>query len=352
MGREHDLLDEAVRHQVYVEGVSTHTAGEVKARLAKVEKVVVDALGGQEITGLDADQLAGVLREIQQAELEVMTDGLGHLSGLLEKLALYETGYTAAALSAATRGIKIKTLKAGAAYQAALDNPLAATGEMLDGFLEDWTVKQSKAVANVVAKGYANGWSNSEILQVVRGTKAKGYRDGIVEQVGRNAEIVVRTAVQHVANTARMETWAKNSDVVQGYKIVATLDAATCSVCGALDIARVYQLGEGPTLPIHPGCRCTTGPVIAEEFAFLDEGATRSSATGYVPADETYYQWLQRQPASFQADAIGPTRAALLRDGGLSADEFARLNLGRNFQPRTLDEMRRKHPDAFERAGQ
>lgn len=49
--------------------------------------------------------------------------------------------------------------------------------------------------------------------------------------------------------------------------------------------------------------------------------------------------------------AIGTTRAKLLRSGGLSAERFAELQLGTNFQPLTLDEMRRLEPKAFARAG-
>jgi len=87
------------------------------------------------------------------------------------------------------------------------------------------------------------------------------------------------------------------------------------------------------------------------KYDFLDEGATRSSASGYVDGDLTYYEWLKTQPEAFQDSAIGPTRGKLLRDGGLTAEEFARLNLGRNFEPLTLEEMRKLEPTAFQRAG-
>ena len=66
--------------------------------------------------------------------------------------------------------------------------------------------------------------------------------------------------------------------------------------------------------------------------------------------DLTYYEWLKTQPTQFQNTALGPTRAKLFKDGGISADEFARLNLGRDFEPLTLDEMRAKMPEVFERA--
>ena len=84
---------------------------------------------------------------------------------------------------------------------------------------------------------------------------------------------------------------------------------------------------------------------------FLDKGATRSSVNGYVDADLTYYQWLKRQPAAFQDLAVGPARGKLLRNGGINSERFSELQLDRNFQPLTLDEMRQLEPQAFARAG-
>jgi hypothetical protein len=70
-----------------------------------------------------------------------------------------------------------------------------------------------------------------------------------------------------------------------------------------------------------------------------------------VPASQSYYAWLKTQPAAFQDSVIGPTRGALFRRGGLSAQRFAELQLGKNFKPIDLDAMRKLEPVAFERAG-
>ncbi|MNR66542.1 hypothetical protein D3C85_1900820 [compost metagenome] len=68
-------------------------------------------------------------------------------------------------------------------------------------------------------------------------------------------------------------------------------------------------------------------------------------------ADLSYYNWLKQQPASFQDRAIGPVRAKLFREGGLSIERFAELQLDRNFSPLTLAQMKAIEPLAFERAG-
>jgi hypothetical protein len=98
-------------------------------------------------------------------------------------------------------------------------------------------------------------------------------------------------------------------------------------------------------------CRSTIVPVLDERFAFLRKGATQQSQFGPVDAKLTYFEWLKQQPAAFQDAAIGKAKGQLLRNGGLSAQRFAELQLSRNFKPLTLLEMQRLEPLAFERAG-
>ena len=57
----------------------------------------------------------------------------------------------------------------------------------------------------------------------------------------------------------------------------------------------------------------------------------RSSLDGGAPAGQTYQQWLKRQPKEFQDDVLGPTKAALFRDGELSLDKFVDMRSGKPF---------------------
>ena len=120
-------------------------------------------------------------------------------------------------------------------------------------------------------------------------------------------------------------------------------------ICRSLD-HRVFKVGEGRRPPFHINCRSTLILVLDEKYRGKGNSNQRASKDGLV-ANESYYEWLKTQPKSFQDDALGKKRAALFRDGGLSADDFARLNLNKNFEPLTLDEMRAKNPTAFEKAG-
>lgn len=353
MASDKHLLDIATRHQVYLERLKSGQVKSMGTALRRLEKAITEVVGGLGATNmadLTKKQLNETLVNLRNAQVKVMLEMLDDLMPALEELAGYEAEFEAKSIEQAVAAVSLTVPVASAAYQAALKQPLSATGELLEPFLKDWTAKEIAAVNNLVRKGYADGWTNQQLVQAIRGTKKLNYSDGIVARIGRNADAVVRTAIQHVASTARMETWAANADVIEGYRWVSTLDNKTTPTCRSLD-GQVFKLGRGPRPPVHIRCRSTTVAEVDPKYDFLDEGATRSSASGYVDGDLTYYEWLKTQPEAFQDSAIGPTRGKLLRDGGLTAEEFARLNLGRNFEPLTLEEMRKLEPAAFERAG-
>jgi hypothetical protein len=116
-----------------------------------------------------------------------------------------------------------------------------------------------------------------------------------------------------------------------------------------------FPLDKGPRPPLHISCRCALTPVLDAKFAAFGKGAQRASrgAEGGAPVAGTltYFDWLSDQPASFQDQAIGKTRGALLRSGDLTATEFGRLQVDKNFAPITLDRMREIDPIAFKKAG-
>jgi hypothetical protein len=171
--------------------------------------------------------------------------------------------------------------------------------------------------------------------------------DGVVKRIPRTARDAAARAGIKVGDNMR----------VRGYRWVSILDSQTSQVCRSLD-GQTFSFGKGPLPPAHPNCRSN---IVAELLGrwmkrdakgrFAKDERTRPTPDGAVPARVTYYDWLKTQEAAFQDDVLGVTRAALFRKGGLSAEAFARLNLDRNFEPMTLDEMRKRAPLIFKRAG-
>lgn len=354
------LTDIATRHQVFLERLKTHHADDfalVFDKLNIATRAALAELTGPKVSDASKTALNSILSDLRRTNLEFLDAAQEDLFSNLEKLAGYEAGFEARSFQSVAASVRLKTPEAADAFSDALARPLSVNGQLLDPFVSKWAEGEVGRVNDTVRKAWGDGWSVDRLTSAINGTKRLNYTDGILGIPGtsaavarRNARSVARTAVQHVASSARMATWEANADVVNGYRFVATLDSKTTQVCRSLD-GNVYELGEGPIPPVHIGCRSTTVAIVDPSLDFLDEGATRSSDDGYVPADLTYYDWLKTQSAEFQDEAVGKTRGQLFRNGGLSVDEFASLNLGRNFQPLTLAEMQKLEPLAFKRAG-
>lgn len=348
-------FDVAARQQVYLERAKAGELVKLRATIKEAAKVVSQRLTNGELTAFSQARYERLLAKIREELAAIYGGYTAELRDDLRELAVIEKEQDAAALAALAGTADEPTV--AQVFAAALARPLSTgngTGQLLQPFIKDWSEKAVEQVDSTIRLGFFNGDTNAQIVRNIRGTKANNYKDGVLDLTYRQGSAVVQTAMQHVAQVARSEVWAANSDIVHSYEWVSTLDSRTSPTCQSLD-GRVFPIGKGPLPPAHINCRSTTVPVLTGMFAEFAQGGQRPSvgADGVerVPAKTTYYEWLKTQPAAFQDDAIGPTRGALLRRGGISAEEFARLSLGRNFEPLTLEEMRQKDPLAFKRAG-
>lgn len=350
------LLEQTTRHSVMLERLK---AGEVKKferYLRQIDTVVRDQLTRKELTTYSRQRLEEFLARVDGKLLDIYMAYSDVVQADLVDIALYESTFEANSLGNALSIDAV--VPSNAVIRAAVfAYPLQVTGldggKLLRPFISGWTRSESMRVTNAIRLGFGQGQTNAEIVKAIRGTAEQNFNDGILAVSNRNARSVVQTAIQHVATTARMETLKANQDVVLGYRWVSTLDKKTSAQCKSLD-GRVFRLGKGPLPPAHINCRSTTVPStkLSDTFA---KGATRASIGDsggeQVNAGLGYYDWLATQSASFQDAALGPVRGKLFRDGGLTPDKFAALQLSTNFKPLTLEQMKALEPQMFERAG-
>jgi SPP1 gp7 family putative phage head morphogenesis protein len=356
MAANQALLDATIRHAVFLERLKAGEVQKFAPFLKEIDRSLRDRLTQSDMTSYTRKRLEKLLDEVDSLLLGIFTRFTDQLTLDLIDLATYESQFEATSLTkAAPVGVSFEAAvpTATAIRTAVQSNPLSVRGtdggKLLKPFIKDWTTAERNRITGAIRQGFFEGQTNFQIIQKIRGTAALKYADGILATTDRNASTVVRTAIQHVASQARMETANANSDVVPEIELVATLDSKTSQVCRSLDKRR-FPVNSGPRPPFHPNCR-TTFVMITKFSELLAQGATRASQNGQVSADLDYYHWLQQQPASFQDTAIGPVRAKLFRNGGLSVERFTELQLDRNFKPLTLVQMKGLEPLAFERAG-
>ena len=356
-----ELINIATRHQVYLERLKTGEANKVGDFLKNMDKSISARLANKNLTEFSRNRLNQLLLSVN-ADMNILAQ---EFSKTVAKqsidLAQYEAGFELRALEKISAAEYVVPA-AAAITVAVLNNPLTmlgfGNGQLLEPFVKDMSKKTLDKVAGAIMSGYYEGQTTNQILQRIRGTRAAKFKDGIVGEMNRSAKTITRTALQHASSQAREQVWAENADIVKKVRWVSTLDGRTTSRCRALDgqVFKENPVRKGPRPPLHLNCRSTIVAVPDARFAFLQEDATRSARNSKgkvisVPADETYYSWLKRQPKKFQESIIGKNRTKLLNNGGLTSEKFSKLQLNKEFQPITLQEMQKLEPLAFEKAG-
>lgn len=218
-----------------------------------------------------------------------------------------------------------------------------------------------------ILDGITSGTTTDDLIRSLNGTRSLRYKDGVREVTRRGLTALVRTSINHATNQGRQMVWEANEGLIAGVRWVSTLDTRTTPICRERD-GKVGPVSPGPDWspprgaarldppgarpPAHPNCRSTTVAVtkswrqLGFDIDDLPEG-TRASMDGQVPANTTYFEWLNRQSAATQEEALGPARLKLWKEGGITPDRFQN-DEGHLF---TLAELRRRQPQAFKDAG-
>lgn len=225
--------------------------------------------------------------------------------------------------------------------------PLRLDGKMgvtLDELLDAFTDTERKKITNAIRLAHHDGLPNAKLVQMIRGTRARNYQDGILAITTRHAKTIAHTGTAIVASQAKQQFIHDNKDIIKGIKILATLDLRTSSICRGLD-GVFMPLDKARYPPYHFNCRSS--------FEIVYDGyqtpKQRASMDGVVK-NQSYYEWLKNQPAQYQDEVLGKTRAKLFRDGGMTVERFRALQLDKHFTPLTLEQMRALEPKAFEKA--
>jgi len=346
-----------IRNQVLLEGLKEGEHRKFAKFLRDLSNQIIKRLESEGQTIRTKRRLQILLTDFNEIQNLIYSEYVGFLGENLEDITIDQAEFETQALNQTVNNFDSVTPAPVQLLTASRVVPMSVQGltskPLLKPFIKDWTTDSINRVNTVIQQGFAQGKTVNQMSLEIRGTKQQKFKNGVLAKINRDNRAIVRTAIQHVASVARTETMQQNSDLVKGYQVVATLDSSTTAICRGLD-GRNFKIGEGPSPPFHVGCRTTTVAILDERFDFLDEDAKRPAVgekkIGQVAADKTYYEWLITQSAKFQNSVIGVNRGKLLRNGGLTAEEFGRLSLDKNFQPLTLDEMRAKRPEVFEEA--
>lgn len=361
------ILSEAIRHMEALQRYDNGVVARIIALLNRSDRRLMAELAAR-LENMDAgsftmQRLESLLTSIWSLNSEAYAQIGRELTEELKQFVPYEVSYQEQMLKTHVPvGVHVAAVSAEQVYAAALSRPFQ--GVLLRDVWKDLDASKMRSVRRAIAQGFVEGKTTDQIIREIRGTRASGYADGLIQKDRRDVEAVVRTALGHTAGVAQDNVMEANADLIKAAMWSSTLDLRTSPMCRIRDRLlytpdthkpvghKVPWLG-GPGR-LHWRCRSGQVPVLKSYKELgIDlpdvevSGRTRASMDGQVPKETSYADWLQSQSFARQMDVLGETRARLMRDGKLGLDAMYDSK-GRYL---TLDDLRQRDAEAFKRAG-
>lgn len=361
------LSDETLAHAIWISRFSTGVAGrmvkllnESDAELTARLLVAMDTLDANSFTVSRLESLLVGVRALNHDAVQSMHTGL---SAELQELAQYEAGFQLSLFQFAIPDDVLALhplvgLSPDVVYAAAMARPFQ--GRLLSEWASSLEVDRMTRISNTVRQGFMLGDTHEQIARKVRGHANRGYQDGALQMSRANAASITKTAVGHLAATARQSFATANDDILKGKQWLSTLDNKTSKDCRIRDRLKYTLNGKpiGHKIPylqgpgrIHFCCRSVETYILkSSEELGINVGqiseSSRASMYGQVPAEIDYQGWFSRQSFTRQSEIVGVTRARLIRDGGMSPDEF----YNDKGEWLTLGQLRERDAQAFSTA--
>jgi len=276
-------------------------------------------------------------------------------TGELTDLVMAENAITMETLNASL-GVDIATVAMPRSIALSLARKTAIQGAIQSEWWSRQAASLRRSFSDQLSIGLLAGETNSQLVQRIRGTatgKRLGYllngkqrfysefSGGIMDTGTRQAEALVRTATQTVAQEARMETFRENSDVVKGVSASVTFDLKTTDVCKGRS-GMAWDMDGKPlnsittesfpgSPPWHWNCRTQLVAVTKSWKELSQRNQSRlgrspkglkSSMDGQVAGDLTYEKWLRKRPVADQREALGVAKQKLWKKGKLNFREL------------------------------
>lgn len=337
------IFDKSLRYQVFMQRYNAGIVNRIADFLAEANSEMVDRMmvqlgrlseadllrfaNGQPLTTTRGRAFMEFLRK-QRLELGVQLRQ--EILGETAEVARFKIDRQARDIASA--GLRLGTPSATTVAQALKNEPIR--GSLLDEWTEEWSRARFQRVQASLRTTFIEGKSVRDAATALIGTKEQGYKDGVLEVSRRSAETIVRTSFTHLTSQADLAVARENEDLIDWAVWTAVLDTRTSDICRSNDGKRFRS--DDPAvnnaIPAHPNCRSFW----TWDFAGLP-----------APERPTYYQWLKKQPNDLIVEALGAKRAKLFTKGGLDAKQL--IKDATTGQPWTLEELRRREKEAFDK---
>lgn len=272
------LIQALAQHSAYATRASTQAVNELlklfnaetNAMLDRLLVLMLDLSESERMALMAGKYTTPVLKEIQLLVDEWQSSlGVGIAEKFEEQIdafAIQEAQYITKLMQASGAGAEII---AGAAVVSVAKAVPVMGGRLIDEMLSNVDEVSRNILLNTTRQGIADGLTTQEIIQLLRGTKATNYIDGLLNAPRQSLERDVRTIRNHVGNVAYEETYKAAG--IEWIQFVATLDSRTSKTCASLDGKRYKTSEPHPTPPMHYNC------LLGDSLITASEGITGAS---------------------------------------------------------------------------
>ena len=336
------MTNAATRHAVFLQRYAGGQSKEAISMLNRLRRGI-NARLAQEPTAFQTQRLEAVLKDVELLSVEAFDNIAQKTTYNTRELIKSEAAFSARLFNKATVNadftIPADTVLIANVMQSSMKTNINA-GITIEEALRQFSTKKTRQIAQMISDGVTLGETTPVIARNLGGLINTLHR--------RQLDTLVRTITNHSSSMARKEVYSANSDIMDGYRWVATLDNRTTLICGGRDGKVFPDVPGSPLPPAHWGCRSTTIPVINPKYDIGSKlhgqrPAKSSGGVEQVSGRTTYGGWLKKQPVEFVDEALGVERSRLFRSGKVSIDKFTD-NTGRVY---TLTQLESLNPMSF-----
>ena len=260
------LTDAATRHAVFLQRYASGSSKEATKLLMRLRRDI-NARLSQEPTIFQRERLEAVLFDINTLTT-IGFKGIerGQIISSMDLVKTEAAFSTKLFNKAATIDFTLPqdaTLVAAVMTSSMKLTANASAGVTIEGALQQFGLKKSKQIAQIIADGVTLGDTTPVISQKV------GEIINTLQR--RQLDSLVRTIANNVSSIARSQVYQANSDIIDGYQWVATLDSKTTFICftgetsvvplgGLENVFRRKYAGDMVTITTASGKKITGTP--------------------------------------------------------------------------------------------
>jgi hypothetical protein len=195
------------------------------------------------------DQLAGTelrpLLRLRYATIAATTETMAGTLAVFERQNTAQLLATSANLRIDQASLLAADIRATTAAQLL---PAVATSQELSATASTWWLRQSarleERLVDQITVGIVQGEDLQGLLRRVRGTRARGYTDGVMALSRRDATRLIRTQFNSVSNAAQLAVYDSQAQSIPVLQHLSTLDGRTSFIC-------IGRSGLHYTVPDH-----------------------------------------------------------------------------------------------------